>query len=128
MPIYRVVNDKEAGGITFFLGELNEGEGFTDLNKSLENRIGVIDYLSQFQRKAVPQNSKAAKKQKAKLVIQGEPEPPLANLDPDLPSLIKVQQVSRVVIKKTKGQPKEKKQETKRAKSKPKIKIVEEYK
>jgi len=130
VPTYRVINDKETGNITFSLGELNEGEGFTDLNKSLENRIGVLDYLTQFQRKAVPQNSKAAKKQKAKLVIQGDPEPPLANLEPNLPSLIKeterkVPQVSRVVIKKTRGQPKEKKQETKRAKSKPKLKIVE---
>jgi hypothetical protein len=133
VPTYRVINDKETGNVTFSLGELNEGEGFTDLNKSLENRIGVLDYLSRFQRKPVPQNSKAAKKQKAKLVIQEEPEPEselAPALEPDLPSLIKeterkVPQVSRVVIKKTRGQPKEKKQETKRAKSKPKLKIVE---
>jgi hypothetical protein len=105
------------------------------LNKSIETKITIKDYLSQFQKKLVPQNTKAAKKQKAKLVLKGEAE---VGLDLDLPTLIKETerkvpeqvQVSRIVVKKkkaTKGKPKEKKQETKRAKGKsnPKITIVE---
>jgi hypothetical protein len=139
VPIYRVICEKDTDKIAFSLEELNEGEGLADLNKSIENSIGVIDYLNKFQRRPVPQNTKAAKKQKEKLVIKGDPlvaslpEPeqePEPEPEPDLQSLIKeterkVPQVSRIIVKKTRGQPKEKKQETKRAKSKPKIKIVE---
>ena len=142
-PSFKIIKDNKNDNIRISLDELNEGKCLTDLNKSIESKITIKDYLSQFQKKLVPQNTKAAKKQKAKLVLKGEAEPEAEaeakiGLDLDLPTLIKETerkvpgqvQVSRIIVKKkkaTKGKPKEKKQETKRAKGKPnpKITIVE---
>jgi len=72
VPTYRVINniEDETEQISFSLDELKDSEGLDDLNLSLENSITVLDYLREFKKKVVPQNSKALKSKMKKLVLK----------------------------------------------------------
>uniref|UniRef100_A0A6C0KVK2 Uncharacterized protein n=1 Tax=viral metagenome TaxID=1070528 RepID=A0A6C0KVK2_9ZZZZ len=132
IPTYKVINDKV--NIAFSLDTLNEGEGLTDLNNSLENHISIEDYLNEFSRKILKPKPKKAAKIKLVLNEEEDVEIPIikdaqAQADAqEQQNPIQLQEInkgpnpSRVIVhKKPHGN---KKQETKKRKIK--LKIVEE--
>ena len=132
IPIYRLINSNDIDRISFNLNEMNKSEGLDNLDSSIKKSITIIDYLREFKKKAVPQNSKALKSKSRKLVLKEDFDEKTGDLlinaaasnEQNLELLqslkeVEVEEIPKKVVVKKKSPSKKGKTGTKKVRSKP---------